>query len=45
MSRNDYFHSEAHLRTVVRHQEPTLGKDAERPIIHGRRKGWKRRDL
>lgn len=45
LGRNEYFHSEAHLRTVVRHQEPTLGKDAERPIVHGRRKGWKRREL
>lgn len=24
---------------------PTLSTDAERPIIHGRRNGWKRRDL
>ncbi len=24
---------------------PQLGADAERPIIHGRRKSWKRRDL
>ena len=29
---------------VVRHQEPTLGKENERPIIHGRRNGWKRRE-
>ncbi|MDO4510562.1 MAG: THUMP domain-containing protein [Bacteroidales bacterium] len=44
MSRNDYFHSTKHAQTVVRHQEPTLGKENERPIIRGRRNGWKRRE-
>ena len=44
MSRNDYYHSSRHADMVVRHQEPTLGKENERPIIHGRRNGWKRRE-
>ncbi|MBR5101901.1 MAG: RNA methyltransferase [Muribaculaceae bacterium] len=26
-------------------REPSLGKENERPIIHGRRKSWKRRDI
>ena len=29
----------------IHFREPQLGKDAERPIFHGRRKGWKRRDI
>ncbi len=29
----------------IHFREPRLGKDAERPIFHGRRKGWKRRDI
>ncbi|UKI43026.1 MAG: hypothetical protein L6U16_07725 [Porphyromonadaceae bacterium] len=44
MGRNEYFHSSKHASMVVRHQEPTLGKENERPIIHGRRNGWKRRE-
>ena len=44
MGRNEYFHSAKHADMVVRHQEPTLGKENERPIIHGRRNGWKRRE-
>ena len=44
MGRNEYFHSTKHADMVVRHQEPTLGKENERPIIHGRRNGWKRRE-
>lgn len=42
--RDQYFFSDRHARNVVRHQEPTLGRDAERPIVHGRRNSWKRRD-
>lgn len=29
----------------IHFREPRLGKDAERPIFHGRRKGWKHRDI
>ena len=44
MDRDEFFHSELHAKSVLRHQGPTLGKEAERPIIKGRRNGWKRRD-
>jgi len=30
---------------VLRDRKPRLGADKEVPIIHGRRKSWKRRDL
>ena len=29
----------------IHFREPRLSKDAERPIFHGRRKGWKCRDI
>ena len=44
MDRDAFFFSDRNMRHVVRHQEPSLGKDAERPIVHGRRNSWKRRD-
>jgi putative N6-adenine-specific DNA methylase len=40
-----YWHSEQFAKKVVRHREPTLGAEKERPIIHGRRNAWKRQDL
>ena len=44
MDRDDFFHSEKFAQQVVQHREPTLGKENERPIIKGRRNGWKRRE-
>ncbi len=38
-------HSEEFSKKVVRFREPTLSKDAERPILRGRRNSWKRKDL
>ena len=38
-------HSDEFDRKVVRFRQPRLGADKERPIIHGRRKSWKRKDL
>ncbi len=43
LDRDAFFHSEKFARQVLQHREPTLGKDAEVPIVHGRRKGWKRK--
>lgn len=44
LDRDEFFHSEAFAKQVLRHREPQLGKDAEVPIVHGRRKSWKRKD-
>lgn len=44
MGRNEFFFGERNTRYLIRHQQPTLGKEAERPIVHGRRNSWKRRD-
>ena len=38
-------HSERYANRVLRSREPSLGADKEVPIIHGRRKSWKRKDL
>ena len=38
-------HSEQYARRVLRDRKPRLGAEHEVPIIHGRRKSWKRRDL
>ena len=41
----DFRHSETFAKRILRDRKPTLGADKEVPIIHGRRKSWKRRDL
>lgn len=38
-------HSDEFDKRVVRFRQPRLGVDKERPIIHGRRQSWKRKDL
>ena len=30
---------------MLRGRKPSLGVENERPIVHGRRNGWKRREL
>ena len=44
LDRDAFFHSDKFARQVLQHREPTLGKDAEVPIVRGRRKSWKRND-
>ena len=41
----EFRHSEAFAKRILRGRQPTLGNDKEVPIVHGRRKSWKRRDL
>ena len=41
----EFRHSETFAKRILRDRKPTLGADKEVPIIHGRRKSWKRRDL
>ncbi len=41
----EFRHSEAFAKRILRGRQPTLGDDKEVPIVHGRRKSWKRRDL
>lgn len=41
----EFRHSETFAKRILRGRQPTLGSDKEVPIIHGRRKSWKRRDL
>ena len=41
----EFRHSEAFAKRILRGRKPKLGEDKEVPIIHGRRKSWKRRDL
>ncbi|MBQ4139071.1 MAG: RNA methyltransferase [Muribaculaceae bacterium] len=43
--REDFFHSPDFARQVIKFREPTLGKDSERPIVKGRRNGWRRKGL
>ncbi|MBQ2485063.1 MAG: hypothetical protein II519_07100, partial [Muribaculaceae bacterium] len=38
-------HSEEFARRILRDRKPRLSADQEVPIVHGRRKSWKRRDL
>ncbi|MGN1246496.1 MAG: hypothetical protein ACI4UN_07665, partial [Muribaculaceae bacterium] len=38
-------HNEEFSKRVVRFREPKLSADAERPIVKGRRNGWRRKDL
>ena len=41
----EFRHSEMFAKRILRDRKPTLSADKEVPIIHGRRKSWKRRDL
>ena len=41
----EFRHSATFAKRILRDRKPTLGADKEVPIIHGRRKSWKRRDL
>ena len=41
----EFRHSETFAKRILRDRKPTLAADKEVPIIHGRRKSWKRRDL
>ena len=41
----EFRHSEKFAKRILRDRKPTLSADKEVPIIHGRRKSWKRRSL
>ena len=41
----EFRHSSTFAKRILRDRKPTLGADKEVPIVHGRRKSWKRRDL
>ncbi len=41
----EFRHSEKFAKRILRDRKPSLSADKEVPIIHGRRKSWKRRDL
>lgn len=41
----EFRHTEAFAKRILRGRQPTLGDDKEVPIVHGRRKSWKRRGL
>ena len=41
----EFRHSETFAKRILRERKPTLSADKEVPIIHGRRKSWKRREL
>ena len=41
----EFRHSETFAKRILRDRKPTLGADKEVPIVHGRRKSWKRRGL
>ena len=41
----EFRHSEMFAKRILRDRKPTLSADKEVPIVHGRRKSWKRRDL
>ncbi len=41
----EFRHSTTFAKRILRDRKPTLSADKEVPIIHGRRKSWKRRDL
>ena len=41
----EFRHSATFAKRILRDRKPTLSADKEVPIIHGRRKSWKRRDL
>ena len=41
----EFRHTEDFAKRILRGRKPTLGADKEVPIVHGRRKSWKRRGL
>ena len=41
----EFRHTAMFAKRILRDRKPTLSADKEVPIIHGRRKSWKRRDL
>ncbi len=41
----EFRHTETFAKRILRDRKPSLGADKEVPIIRGRRKSWKRRDL
>ena len=41
----EFRHTATFAKRILRDRKPTLGADKEVPIVHGRRKSWKRRDL
>ena len=41
----EFRHTATFAKRILRDRKPTLGADKEVPIIHGRRKSWKRREL
>ena len=41
----EFRHTSTFAKRILRDRKPTLSADKEVPIIHGRRKSWKRRDL
>ena len=41
----EFRHTATFAKRILRDRKPTLSADKEVPIIHGRRKSWKRRDL
>ena len=40
-----FWHTREFAKKILRGRKPTLGVENERPIVHGRRNGWKRREL
>ena len=40
--KRELLHGEEFLRHIIRDRQPRLGAEAERPVLHGRRKSWKR---
>ena len=43
--REEFFHSSEFAKQVIKFRKPTLGKENERPIVKGRRNGWRRKGL
>ncbi|MBQ9556632.1 MAG: RNA methyltransferase [Muribaculaceae bacterium] len=41
----EFRHSATFAKRILRDRKPTLGADKEVPVVHGRRKSWKRREL
>ena len=40
----EFRHTEMFAKRILRGRQPTLGADKEVPVIHGRRKSWKRKN-
>ena len=43
--REEFYHSSDFAKQVIKFREPSLGKENERPIVKGRRNGWRRKGL